>query len=90
MKKAKEELNKLEEKNKQSTNERFWHTKQLRTIVKEFNTRTGSDIELKKKGRVSKAYAPNGNEMTKTQMIKIIIEQNMKMSTQALRGMKHN
>ena len=60
--------------------------------MKEFNTRTGSDIELKKKGKgtVSKAYAPNGNEMSKTEMIKIIIEHNMKMSSQALRGMKHN
>jgi hypothetical protein len=90
IKKTREELNKLEEKNKQSTNERVWHTKQLRTIVKEFNTRTGSDIKLNKKGRVSKAYAPNGNEMSKTQMIKIIIEHNMKMSSQALRGMKNN
>jgi len=90
MKKAKETLTKLEEKNLQSTNEHFWHIKQLKTVVKEFNARTGYNIEIRKEGRVSKAYAPNGNEMTKSQMIKIIIEHNKKMNSQALKGMRHN
>ena len=70
------------------TDELFWKNKQLQTIVNEFNTITGEIIEINKVGKnKSKAYASNGNVMTRSRMIKILTEHNKTMQSQATRGM---
>ena len=48
----------------------FWKNKKLKTPVNESNTITSENIEINKVGKKkTKAYAPNGNEMTRAQMI---------------------
>ena len=70
------------------TDDNFWKNKRLQTIVNEFNTVTGENIEINKVGKKkSKAYASNGNVMTRNQMIKILTEHNKTMQSQATRGM---
>ena len=70
------------------TYDNFWKNKRLQTIVNEFNTITGENIEINKVGKKkSKAYASNGNVMTRNQMIKILTEHNKTMQSQATRGM---
>ena len=65
----------------------FWKSKALKTLVNEFNTITCEIIEINKVGKnKTKTYAPNGNEMTRTQMIKILIEHNKAMQSQATVG----
>ena len=70
------------------TDELFWINKELQTIVNEFNTITGENIEINKVGKKkSKAYASNGNVMSRSQMVKILTEHNKTMQSQATRGM---
>ena len=59
--------------------------KQLKTIVKEYNLRTGSVVTTRKvKKKHTKAFDDDGNEITKAEMIDAIIEQNKTMAKQAL------
>ena len=70
------------------TDDNFWKNKRLQTLVNEFNIETGENIEINKVGKKkSKAYASNGNVMTRNQMIKILTEHNKTMQSQATRGM---
>ena len=70
------------------TDELFWKSKKLQTIVNEFTTITCESIEINKVGKKqSKAYAGNGNVMTRSQVIKILAEHNKTMQSQATRGM---
>ena len=70
------------------TDDDFWKNKKLQTIVNEFNTTTGEHFEINKVGKKkSKAYASNGNVMTRNQMINILKEHNKTMQSQAARGM---
>ena len=65
----------------------FWKNKKLKTLVNEFNTITGENIEINRVGKKqSKAFASNGNEMTRAQTIKVLIEHNKTMASQATRG----
>ena len=57
--------------------------KQLKTIVKEYNLRTGKNVTTKKLKRHTKAFDDDGNEITKTAMVEAIIEQNKTMHKQA-------
>ena len=59
--------------------------KQLKTIVKEYNLRTGSTVTTRKLKKHTKAFDDDGNEITKAEMIDAIIEQNKTMAKQALR-----
>ena len=69
------------------TDEMLWKNQKLKTLVNEFNTLTGESIEINKVGKNKlKAYATNGNEMTRTQTIKILTEHNKTMQPQATRG----
>ena len=58
--------------------------KQLKTIVKEYNLRTGSQVTTRKVKRHTKAFGDDGNEITKADMVDAIIEQNKTMAKQAL------
>ena len=70
------------------TYDNFWKNKRLQTIVNEFNTITGESIEINKVGKKkSKAYAGNGNVMTRNQMIRTLTEHKRTMQSQATRGM---
>ena len=70
------------------TYEMFCRNKKLKTLVNEFNTITCEYIEINKVGKKkTKAYATNGNEMARAQMIKILTEHNKTMASQATRGM---
>ena len=65
----------------------FRKNKKLKTLVNEFNTITGERIETDKVGKnKSKAYAPNGYERTRAQMMKILTEQHTTMASQATEG----
>ena len=59
--------------------------KHLKTIVNEYNKRTGSEVTARKVKRHTKAFDEEGNEITKAAMIDVIIDQNKTMSKQALR-----
>ena len=50
-----------------------WGAKQIKTVVTEFNKRTGDNIEIKKVGNANKAFDKDCNEISKAKMIKIII-----------------
>ena len=65
-----------------------WKNKKLKTLVTEFNTITGESIETNKVGKKMQKHAPNGNEMTRAQMIKILTVHNKTMASQATRGIK--
>ena len=68
------------------TDEMFWKSEKLKVI--DFNTVTWDNIEINKVGKKkTNAYAPNGNEMTRAQMIKIFIAHNKTMQSQATGGM---
>ena len=68
------------------TDDMFRKNKKLKTLVNEFNTITGEHIEINKVGKnKSKAHAPDGNEMTRAQMIKTLTEHNKTMASQATR-----
>ena len=70
------------------TDEMFRNNKKLKTLVSEFNAITIEIIEIDKIGKKkSKAYASNGNVMTKAQMIKILTGHTKTMQPQATRGM---
>ena len=58
--------------------------KQLKTIVKEYNLRTGSQVTTRKVKRHTKAFDGEGNEITKAAMIDVIVEQSKTMAQQAL------
>ena len=71
-----------------NTDDNFWKNKKLQTIGNEFNTITGEIIEINKVGKnKSKAYASNGNVMTRNQMINILTEHDKTMQSQTARGM---
>ena len=59
--------------------------KQLKTIVKEYNLRTGSTVTTRKLKKHTKAFDEEGNEITKAAMVDIIVDQNKTMAKQALR-----
>ena len=59
--------------------------KQLKTIVKEYNLRTGSAVTTRKVKKHTKAFDEEGNEITKAAMVEIIVDQNKTMAKQALR-----
>ena len=62
--------------------------KKLKTFVDEFDTITGENIEINKVGKKkSKAYASNGNVMTRAQMIKFFLLIIIQLQSQAIRGM---
>ena len=62
--------------------------KKLKTFVDEFDTITGENIEINKVGKKkSKAYACNGNVMTRAQMIKFFLLIIIQLQSQAIRGM---
>ena len=70
------------------TDELFWKNKKPQTIVNEFNTITCENIEINKVGKKKpKAYATNGNVITRSQMTKVLTEHNKTMQSQATRGM---
>ena len=73
-----------EESNLHSTEIAELQNKHLKTIVNEYNKRTGSQVITKKDGKHTKAFEENGNEITKADMINIIVSQKT-MSSQALR-----
>ena len=65
----------------------FWKNKKLKTLANEFNA-IMENIEINKTGKKkSKAYASNGNVMTRAQTIKNLIDLNKTMQSQAARGM---
>ena len=68
------------------SDEMFWKNKKLKTLVNELITITRGNIEINKIGK-SKAYARNGNVMTRAQMIKISTGHNKAMQSQATRRM---
>ena len=66
----------------------FWKNTRLQTIVNEFNIITGENIEINKVGKKkSKAYASNGDVMTRNLMNNNLTEHNKTMQSQATRGM---
>ena len=70
------------------TDDNCWKNKRLQTLVNEFSIVIGENIEINKIGKKkSKAYASNGNVMTRNQMIKILTEHNKTMQSQATSGM---
>jgi hypothetical protein len=78
----------VEESNLNSADVNTWRKKHLKTVIKEYNNRTGSNIVIKKVRKQRKAYDEDDNEITKEFMIKVITEQNKTMASQATRGMK--
>ena len=66
----------------------FWNNKKLKTLVNEFNIIACESIEINKVGKThTKTYAPNGNEMTRTQMNKTLTEHSKTMASQATGGL---
>ena len=78
----------VEESNLNSADVNTWRKKHLKTVIKEYNNRTGSNIVIKKVRKQRKAYDEDDNEIAKEFMIKVITEQNKTMASQATRGMK--
>ena len=74
----------VDESNLISTEVATMQFKRLKTIAKEYNKRTGSNAIIKYK-KHTKTSEENGNEITKAEMINIIVAQNKTMSSQALR-----
>ena len=73
------------------TYEMLWGNKKLKTLVNEFYIISCQNVEINKAGeKKSKAYATNGNEMTRNEMIRIITEHNKTMQSQATRGIQKN
>ena len=69
------------------SDELFWKNKKLKTLANEFDTIAREHTEINKVGKnKSKAYASNGNVMTRAQMIKILSDHNKTMQSQATRG----
>ena len=65
----------------------FWKNKKLKTFVNEFSTITCEHVEINKVGKNKlKTYATNGNEMARTQIIKILSEHKKTMQSQATKG----
>ena len=64
--------------------------KHLKTIVNEYNKRTGSQVIIKKGKQHTKAFEENGNEITKAEIINISVSQNKTMSSQALIILNHS
>ena len=73
------------ESNLVSTEVATLQIKRLKTIVEEYNKRTGSNVTTKKDKETYKSIEENGSEITKAEMINIIVAQNKTMSPQALR-----
>ena len=74
-----------EEPNLHTTETTSLQHKNLKTIANEYNKRTGSNAITKKDKKRTKAFEENGNEITKAEMVNMIVAQNKAMSSQALR-----
>ena len=79
---------KSDERMSGSTTLSHWGAKQIKTVVTEFNKRTGDNIELKKVGNTNKAFDKDGNEISKAKMIQILTDQNETMQAQATTGIQ--
>ena len=76
---------KMEESRLNSQTKNTLLGKQLKTIAKEYNLRTGSQVTTRKVKKHTKAFDDDGNEITKADMVNAIIEQNKTIAKQALR-----
>ena len=59
-----------------STSESYWQARHLKTVVNEYNKRTGDNIGVKKEGNTNKAFDKDGNKISKSKMIKLIMDKN--------------
>jgi len=59
-----------------STSESYWQARHLKTVVNEYNKRTGDNIGVKKEGNTNKAFDTGGNKISKSKMIKLIMDKN--------------
>ena len=84
LQKEKDDL-RIQESNLNSPSKSTLQGKHLKTIVNEYNKRTGSVVTTRKVKRHTKAFDEEGNEITKAAMIDVIIDPNKTMSKQALR-----
>ena len=82
-------MKELAQSNLHSTDGIDLQTKKLQTLVKELNISTGEKHTNYKLGNSITTFAPKGNEMTKTQIIRLLIDRNQTMASQATRGSQY-